>query len=404
MVRFFILLFFFVVTINSSAQQVKVKLGIDLVVDNDFEIFRGKRLAILSNNAGRSSKKKLTVELFVKSKKCKLVSIFAPEHGFKTWVRAGRKVKDDSLFGIPVYSLYGENRRPRKFQLHNIDMVVIDLQDIGIRSYTYISSMYNMMDACAEWGIPVVVLDRPNPISGLVVDGNVLDSGLKSFVGIIPVPYIHGMTIGELAQMINEEGWLSKDYFGKPRKCNLSIIAMENWERWMVWEDTGLYWTPTSPNIPTPNAVRGCAMMGIFGELGLFPISLGVKLPFQYFGRIDFDNIQSIIDSIKLPGVILEPVFRSKTTGIRLKFEYDLAFAPYTAGIKLFLAVKKIQPNLFNPKKVRSSRKRMFMKVTGSRKLFDALFSNMPEEDVLKIATKGLEEFKKLRQKYLIYK
>lgn len=404
MFRFFILLFFFVATINSSAQQVKVKLGIDLVVDNDFEIFRGKRLAILSNNAGRSSKKKLTVELFAKSKKCKLVSIFAPEHGFKTWVRAGRKVKDDSLFGIPVYSLYGKNRRPRKFQLHNIDMVVIDLQDIGIRSYTYISSMYNMMDACAEWGIPVVVLDRPNPMSGLVVDGNVLDSGLKSFVGIIPVPYIHGMTIGELAQMINEEGWLSKDYFGKPRKCNLSIIAMENWERRMVWEDTGLFWTPTSPNIPTPNAVRGCAMMGIFGELGLFPISLGVKLPFQYFGRIDFDNIQSIIDSIKLPGVILEPVFRSKTTGIRIKFEYDLAFAPYTAGIKLFLAVKKIQPNLFNPKKVRSSRKRMFMKVTGSKKLFDALFSNMPEEDVIKIASKGLEEFKKLRQKYLIYK
>ncbi len=403
MVRFFILVFFFVATINSSAQQVKVKLGIDLVVDNDFEIFRGKRIAILSNNAGRSSKKKLTVELFANSNKCKLVSVFAPEHGFKTWVQAGQKVKDDSLFGIPVYSLYGENRRPRKFQLHNIDMVVIDLQDIGIRSYTYISSMYNMMDACAEWGIPVVVLDRPNPISGLVVDGNVLDSGLKSFVGIIPVTYIHGMTIGELAQMINEEGWLPKDYFGNPRKCNLSIIAMENWERWMVWEDTGLSWTPTSPNIPTPNAVRGCAMMGIFGELGLFPISLGVKLPFQYFGSIDFDNIQSIIDSIKLPGVILEPVFRSKTTGISIKFEYNLAFAPYTAGIKLFLAVKKIQPNLFNPKEVSSSRKRMFMKVIGSKKLFDALFSNMPEDDVIKIASHGLEEFKKLRQKYLIY-
>ncbi len=403
MYKFIFGIFLLLVLSGAKAEAQQVKLGIDLVVDNDFEIFRGKKIAILSNNAGRSSRKKLTVELFVKSKKCKVVSIFAPEHGFKTWVRAGRKVNDDTLFGLPVYSLYGKNRRPQKHQLNNVDMVVIDLQDIGIRSYTYISSVYNMMDACAEWGIPVVVLDRPNPMSGLIVDGNTIDEGLRSFVGIIPVSYIHGLTIGELTQMINEEGWLPKDHFGKPRKCNLSIIAMENWERWMVWEDTGIYWTPTSPNIPTPNAVRGCAMMGIFGELGLFPISLGVKLPFQYFGNIKFDNIQPIIDSLKLPGIILEPVFRKNTKGIRLKFEYDLGFAPYTSGIRLFLAVKKLQPEMFNPKKVRSSRKKMFIKVTGSKKLFKALFGNQSESEILNIATKGLEKFKKLREKYLIY-
>jgi uncharacterized protein YbbC (DUF1343 family) len=403
MYKIFLLLLLLNFPFAATAQTGKIKLGIDLVVDNDFEIFRGKRLAILSNNAGRSSNKKLTVELFVKSKKCKVVAIFAPEHGFKTWVRAGRKVKDDSLFGLPVYSLYGKNRRPQKYQLDNVDMVIIDLQDIGIRSYTYISSMYNMMDACAEWGIPVVILDRPNPMSGLVVDGNTPDPGMQSFVGIIPVAYVHGCTIGELAQMINEEGWLPKDHFGKPRKSNLSIIAMENWQRWMVWEDTGLFWTPTSPNIPTTNAVRGCAMMGIFGELGLFPISLGVKLPFQYFGRIKFDNIQPIIDSVKFPGIVLEPVFRKKTTGIRLKFEYDLGFAPYTSGIRLFLAVKKLQPELFNAKKVKSSRKKMFAKVTGTKKLFDALFGNANEDEVIKIAAKGLEKYKKIREKYLIY-
>jgi uncharacterized protein YbbC (DUF1343 family) len=403
MYRYFLLLILVTLTLNTNAQSNKIKLGIDLVVDNDFEIFSGKRLAILSNNAGRTSNKKLTVELFVKSKKCKVVSIFAPEHGFKTWVRAGRKVKDDSLFGLPVYSLYGKNRRPQKYQLDNVDMVVIDLQDIGVRSYTYISSTYNMMDACAEWGIPVVILDRPNPMSGLIIDGNVPDPGMQSFVGIIPVSYVHGCTIGELAQMINEEGWLPKDHSGKPRKSNLSIIAMENWQRWMVWEDTGLFWTPTSPNIPTPNAVRGCAMMGIFGELGLFPISLGVKLPFQYFGRIKFDNIQSIIDSVKLPGIVLEPVFRKNTKGIRLKFEYDLGFAPYTSGIRLFLAVKKLQPELFNPKKVKSARKKMFAKVTGTKKLFNTLFGKATKEEVLQIASKGLKKYKQLRQKYLIY-
>ncbi len=403
MYRYIFLLLLYVFAANAAEQQQTVKLGIDLVVDNDFEIFRGKRLAILSNNAGRASNKKLSAELFVKSQKCRVVSIFAPEHGFKTWVRAGRKVKDDSLFGLPVYSLYGRNRRPQKHQLDNVDMVIIDLQDIGIRSYTYISSMYNMLDACAEWGIPVIVLDRPNPMSGLIVDGNVPDPGMQSFVSIIPVSYIHGCTIGELAQMINEEGWLPNDIFGKPRKCNLSIIAMENWHRNMVWEDTGIHWTPTSPNIPTPQSVRGCAMMGIFGELGLFPISLGVKLPFQYFGRIKFDNIQPIIDSINFPGIVLEPVFRKSTTGIRLKFEYSLSFAPYTSGIRLFLAVKRLQPELFNPLKVRVSRKKMFAKVTGTKKLFNALFNNNTESNVIQIATKGLEEYKKLRQKYLIY-
>lgn len=381
----------------------KVKLGIDRVVENDFEIFKNKRIAILSNNAGRSAQKKLTVELFVNASNCNVVSIFAPEHGFKTWIKAGVKFPNDTLFGLPVYSLYGSNRRPHKYQLSGIDIVVVDLQDIGIRSYTYVSTLYNMMDACAEWGIPIYILDRPNPIGGLIVDGNIPDNDMLSFVGIIPVSYIHGCTIGELAQMINEEGWLPKNKFGIPRKANLSIIPLENWERNMTWEDTQLPWTPTSPNIPTVDAVRGCAMTGIFGELGIFQISLGTTLPFQYFGKIAFDNIQSIISSLNLAGVRLEPVYRETTTGIRIIFDSNSDFLPYTAGIRLALAVKKYHPEFFEAKKVKKDRRIMFEKVTGTKTLFELFFSDAEDSLILSAARKGLEDFKQLRAKYLIY-
>ena len=387
-----------------SAQREKVKLGVDVVIENDFEIFKGKRLSILSNNAGRASNGKLTVELFVKSGKCDVRSVFAPEHGFKTWVAAGKNVSNDTIFGLNVYSLYGSNRRPLKYQLENIDMVIIDLQDIGIRSYTYISTVYNMMDACAEWGIPVVILDRPNPMGGLVVDGNIVEKGLESFVGIIPVAYIHGCTMGELSIMINDEGWLPKDKDGVPRKCNLSIIPLQNWERWMVWEDTGIRWTPTSPNIPTVNAVRGCAVTGIFGELSLFQISLGVEYPFQYVGKISFDNIKPIISSLNLPGIVLEPVFNKQTSGIKLKFEYDNSFQPYSSGLLIFLELKKYQPELFDRNSVKSNRKSMFEKVTGTKKLFEALFNGSSADPILEIAHTGLAEYTLIRNRYLLYK
>jgi len=403
MLKYLIPIFLILYPLQIFPQSEKVKLGIDLVVENDFEIFRGKRLAILSNNAGRDSRKKLTAELFVNSPKCTVVAIFAPEHGFKTWVKAGNKVDDDVLFGLPVFSMYGKNRRPQKEQLSNVDMVIVDLQDIGIRSYTYISSVYKMMDACAEWGIPIVILDRPNPIGGNIVDGNTIDKGMESFVGIIPVSYIHGCTIGELTQMINEEGWLPPNRYGTPRKCNLSIIPIQNWDRDMTWEETELPWTPTSPNIPTVDAVRGCAMTGILGELGLFHISLGVTLPFQYFGKIKFDNIQKVIQSLSLPGINFEPVSRENTSGIRFIFEKNSDFAPYTSGIKVFMTVKKIQPELFNKTLVKKSRRQMFDKVTGTKDLFNPMFDSDSIEEVMKIAQRGLEDFKKLRLKYLIY-
>ena len=405
MLKYFSLFLFFLLFSNLALplEKEKVKLGIDLVIENNFEFFQNKRIGILSNNAGRCSKGTLTVEEFVKSGKCKVNAIFAPEHGFKTWVSAGKSVSNDTLFGINVYSLYGTNRRPLKFQLDNIDMIIVDLQDIGIRSYTYISTIYKMMDACAEWGIPIVILDRPNPLSGMIVDGNVIDSTLFSFVGIIPIPYIHGCTIGELCYMINEEGWLPKDKDSKPRKCNLSVVQMENWKRWMVWEDTEIKWTPTSPNIPSVNSIRGCAMTGIFGELGIFQIGLGPQLPFQFIGKIDILNLEKIAHAMDLPGVKLEPILKGGVSGLKLQFEYDNGFLPYSSGIRLFLKLKELQPSLFDKSKVNKDRKIMFEKVTGSKKLFEAIFNDSDEKEIMDIIHKGLQSFSQIRNKYLLY-
>jgi len=149
------------------------------------------------------------------------------------------------------------------------------------------------MQSAAEYNKPVIILDRPNPLGGMIVDGNVLDINFRSYIGLLPVPYIYGMTIGEIATMMNEENWLS-DSKNQNIKCNLTIIKMQGWERWMQWEDTQLPWFPTSPNISSPDAIRGIAMLGWIGELSLFSIGIGTNMPFQYFGSPDFS--QSLIE------------------------------------------------------------------------------------------------------------
>ena len=226
-----------------------------------------------------------------------MVSILVPEHGFYISVPAGSKVSDDSLFGVPVFSLYGIERSPGRKILSNCDVILIDVQDIGVRSYTYISTVYKVMEAAAKFSIPVIILDRPNPLGGMIVDGNTIDKGRESFVGIVPISYIHGMTIGELAMMINQEGWLPIGKSKMPLKCDLSIIEMKGWSRWMAWEDCGMLWFPTSPHVPTVNAIRGLAVLGIFGELGIINIGIGTTLPFQYIGMPGF-KVKKVIEAL----------------------------------------------------------------------------------------------------------
>ncbi|MGB9772141.1 MAG: exo-beta-N-acetylmuramidase NamZ family protein [Candidatus Kapaibacteriota bacterium] len=384
--------------------QSKILLGIDVLIKDDFKILNGKKVGLLTNSASRSSTKKMTVEYFVNNPKFTLSAIFTPEHGFFTTVPAGKMVPDDSLYGVPIFSLYGNNRKPTPFQMSLVDVVVVDLQDIGVRSYTFISTLYKVMEACADANVPLIVLDRPNPLGGNIVDGNVVEPKWTSFVGIIPVPYIHGCTIGEIAMMINEEGWLKSN--GNARKCDLTIVKMENWKRQMVWEDTGLEWFQTSPNIKNPGAIRGIAMFGVLGELHLFNLGVGTDKPFQVFSikGVNSSKLEHIISNLKFDGVFFIKKSRpGKHSHFQVRFDIGKECKYYSCGMRLLFELRKHFPHLFSKEKLKPYSIEMFKKVTGNDILFQSLIEGS-ENLFMNNLNKGVDYFLKLRSKYLLYK
>jgi uncharacterized protein YbbC (DUF1343 family) len=407
-----LLIVFFTFSIPISANPI-VKTGIDVLQETNFAEISSKKVILFTNSTGRNQQGELTAQILSKQSNIELISIITPEHGFFASAPAGEKVPNDQLFGVKIYSLYGDIRKPGNKILNAGDIILVDIQDIGVRSYTYISTLFRIMQAAAENNKPIYILDRPNPLGGNNVDGNVLEKGMESFVGIIPTAYIHGMTIAEIAFMINEEGWLN-DGIAKNLKCNLNIIKMNGYERNMVWEDTGLMWYPTSPNVPTVNSARGLAMIGIFGELGIISIGIGTATPFQLVGSPDFDwgkvSINLKFDNfsgIKMSETRYLPQFgmygQKAVKGIFLNFNKSDNFTPYTAGINLFLAIRAANPELFYINNVKENSKSMFQKVTGTSNLFNALFNNIQDENVMKISQIGLDVFKEFRKKYLIY-
>jgi uncharacterized protein YbbC (DUF1343 family) len=395
-----------------------VKNGIDVVAAQDFKLIQGQRVALVTNQSGRMRTLVSTLAAFQNAKNVKLTTVLTPEHGYYGLVRAGDAVADssDAIKGVVQFSLYGKTRRPTKEMFANCDVVVYDIQDVGNRSYTYLSTMFNVMDACAEYEKPLYVLDRPNPLGGKVIDGAVLDTAFTSFVGIIPVPLIHGCTLGELAQMINGEGWLPADTDGKPRRCSLTVVKADGWQRWMTWEDTDFQWIPTSPHVPSVDAARGLAVLGFIGELNILNIGVGYTLPFQYIGAPTL-NTELLLDALRrvnLPDITLVPTryrpFYGKFSGmdcngVLLSFFPDATrFKPFTAGLDIFLALRVVQPDLLNTKSVTENGRSMFIKVTGSDRLFDLLFvKRATDEEIRRMANKGVKEFAEMRKKYLLY-
>lgn len=403
-----IFLFFVLGLVFSQAKeqnQSKILLGIDVLIKDDFRPIYGKRVGLLTNSASRASNKKMTVEYFVNNPKFTLTAIFTPEHGFFTTVPAGKYVPDDSLYGVPIFSLYGNNRKPTPYQMSLVDIIVVDLQDIGVRSYTYISTLFKVMEACAELNIPIIVLDRPNPLGGNLVDGNVLEVEKTSFVGIIPVPYLHGMTIGEIALMINGEGWIKSN--GVVRKCSLNVIKMEGWRREMVWEDTGLEWFQTSPNVKTVDAIRGLAMFGVLGELRLFNLGVGTDHAFQIFvvPNVNHKKLDALVRNLKFEGVtfIRKPDSKHHQNEFLVKFDIEKDIKYYSYGLILLLELRKEFPSLFSQNKIKPSSIEMFKKVTGTDVIYDCLMEGN-EKKFKNYLVKGIEEFLQIRAKYLLYR
>jgi len=309
-------------SIPSRPNSKKIMLGIDVLSQNQFQPLSGKRVGLLTHPAGINRNGVSTIEVLRLSPRVNLVALFGPEHGIYGNEKASVPIKNriDSRTGLPIYSLYGKNRKPIPAMLEGLDVLVIDLQDLGVRSYTFISCMRLAIEACFENNVEVMVLDRPNPIGGLKVDGPPMEKRWMSYVGAYRIPYVHGLTIGELATMATQlSGWLEVDDITR-KKGKLTVISMEGWRRSFLWADTGLQWRPTSPAIKDLSAALGYAMIGLGCELSQFSHGYGSQYLFRvirYPGK-NPEQIQSILAAKKIPGLtfkIIEVPMKNKDNG-----------------------------------------------------------------------------------------
>lgn len=306
---------------EASASEPVVKTGIEVLQERGFEGLKGKRVGLVTNPSGVDRNLRSTIDILYNAPGVNLVALYGPEHGVRGDVYAGGKITDtkDEATGLPVFSLYGETRKPTPQMLEGIDVMVYDIQDVGVRSYTFISTLGLVMEACAAKGIEVMVLDRPNPLGGNKIEGCYVEQPFNSFVSQYRIPYVYGLTVGELAVLINEEG-LNRGQKGnqEPVKCSLTVVPMEGWERDMLYEDTGLPWVLPSPNIPFKDSPMYYAAAGVCGELyGFLNIGIGYTLPFQLFGAtwLDAVKLKERLDSYGLPGVEFRTIWYKPFSG-----------------------------------------------------------------------------------------
>ncbi|MDD5262186.1 MAG: DUF1343 domain-containing protein [Methylacidiphilales bacterium] len=288
-----------------------VSLGIDNFQAQGFPGLEGKRVGLVTNPSGVNAAGVSTIQVLERSGKVRLVALFGPEHGLYGTVKAGDAVANqrDPATGLPVYSLFGDTRKPTPQMLQGLDVLVYDLQDIGVRSYTFISTLGLVMQAAAEQGIEVVILDRPNPLGGIRIEGGGVSPGHNSFVGQYDIPYVYGLTPGELAWWINER-WLAKP-------CRLKIFKMSGWTRSMTWDRTGLKWVPTSPNIPRADCAFGYVATGLLGDLGVTNGANVSSYPFEVVADQNLDPVAFTrrFNALGLPGVYGDPFSFYPTAG-----------------------------------------------------------------------------------------
>lgn len=397
--------------LTTATAPAQVLPGVDVLVEHDFEELAGKRVGlVLNQTAVRRDVRQTTLDAFLATKRCRLVALFAPEHGIDGAVHAGDAVaaQTEPKSGLPVHSLYGATKKPTAAMLRDIDVMVYDIQDIGVRSYTFVSTLVKVMEGCADAGIPLVVLDRPNPLGGEMVDGPVLDRAFSSFVGIIPVPYVHGLTVGEIATMANDEGWLEGG-----RRCRLSVVRTQGWRRSMGWRETGLAWIPPSPHVPTPEAAFGLAATGAIGEISVMSIGIGYTLPFELIGATWMDGraMAARLNDMRLPGIHFRPTsYRpfygmgsgSVVHGAHL-MRTGVQAAPFSASVAILCALRDLYASRAPFAGVGEERWRMFDKVCGGDRIRLDLLAGAPAERIIERWQPGLREFLSKRESYLLY-
>ena len=398
----------------AAAPAAEVLPGIEVLEKSGFECLKGKKIGLLTNPSGIDRKLRSTVDILFNAPGVELKVLFAPEHGVRGDVYAGGKLSDtvDETTGLPVRSLYGNTRTPTPEMLKGLDTVVYDIQDVGTRSYTFISSLGLLMRACAEQGVEVVVLDRPNPLGGEKVEGGLVEPGYFSFISQFSIPYVYGLTVGELATLINEEGLNKGEKGDKPHlKCKLTVVPMEGWRRCMTFLDTGLPWVLSSPNIPYPQSALGYPSAGILGELGFVNIGVGYTLPFGCFAAewIDADALKKTLDGYAVPGVSFRTIHFKPTSGAdegKLLHGVQYYFTDYEEAeltmVQFYVleALHELYParNPFAPGKIST-----FDRVCGTDCARVAFEKSFKAQDLRAAWFENVEAFKNLSKTYYLY-
>ncbi|MFD1848622.1 exo-beta-N-acetylmuramidase NamZ domain-containing protein [Oceanobacillus bengalensis] len=382
-----------------------MKLGLDIFLEYEYKQFKGKRVGLVTNMTGVNGKLIPSIDLFHRHPDILLTALYAPEHGIRGDAKEGEKVDSmiDSYTGLPVYSLYGATRKPSNDMLEAVDVVVFDLQDIGARYYTFIYTMAYVMEACAENGKHFVVLDRPNPVSGEKMEGNLVEEEVRSFVGLLPIPNRHGMTVAELALMYKHE-------FGY--NCELTVIPMQGWKRNMYYDETGLFWVPPSPN--TTNIDMNILYPGTCLIEGTnLSEGRGTTRPFEQVGApfIDGQKLAKAFNQKNVTGVLARPTSFIPTYqkhkdeicgGIQLHIVDRKELHSLEAGLILLETIAEMYSNDFSFLK-NENEKYFFDLLAGTKELKGKILEGSVEE-FLTSCNQQVDYFQQFKEPYHLYK
>lgn len=410
-IKVFNILLILVLWLSACKAGERVLTGDEVFVHKFLNLIEGKRVGIITNQSGVLHDGRHIVDVLAKVPGVKVVALFGPEHGIRGAAPAGAVVGNsvDEKTGIPVFSLYGKTNKPTPEMLKGIDVLIYDIQDVGARFYTYISTLDLTLEAAAENNIEYIVLDRPDMIRADLVDGPVLVDSLKSFVGIQPIPSVYGMTPGEFATMLNEAGWIAGG-----KKANLKVIKMENYQRSMWYDQTGLLWQKPSPNLPYMTSVEvypGTVLI----EATNVSEGRGTERPFEYIGApfIDGEKLANFLNEQHIDGVRFEAIdFKPKSLpwatspkydgkvchGVKIVINDRNSFKPVEMGIYLLWALKELYSDSL---KIRSL---ALDRLSGTPAIRQMLYEGKHPRDIISSWQKSTQEFSRFREKFLLYK
>ncbi len=394
----------------AKLQRKAVKLGLEKILDEQIGLLKNLRIGLICNQASINHQFQHAADLFFENERINLTALFGPQHGIRGDVQDNMIETahgTDKRTDLPVYSLYSETREPTEAMLKDVDALVFDLQDVGCRVYTFIYTMANAMKACAKFGKKMIVLDRPNPINGVNIEGNLLETGHESFVGQFSIPMRHGLTVGELAKLFNEEFYLN---------CELEIVSMDNWSRKDFFDETDAPWAMPSPNMPTVDTTIVFPAT-VYLEGTQVSEGRGTTRPFEFVGApyIEANELADALASLHLSGAVFRPVnflptfqkHAGKTCGgVFVNVADREAFEPVLAGIAIIKTIRDLYENDFSWKTTAYEYefdRNPFDVIAGTTKIREMIESGSPLKDIKLSWQTDVNIFAELREKYLMY-